>query len=584
MQIGFGSAPQFDDNFRQQMLDQVSEGLERYVGELWQSEVAEERGQVFSGLAALKRLAAGVALERAFSSEFQKVYLLQVESLGAGFTLAGREWDVPMRRLGPLATRAAYDSRDVSESLLALVNELFRPIAEIARARSGTTTLHARGGRLYPPDPLWQPLPPGKLFEVFYCFLDKDQAIERVQQVPWTYIAAGNQITDGQSDGTVTSGLRAPLGARRHRMQTLALGINGRVAGTKLTLVTRAPSKKLLAGVEVELSPVPNPTHDVERPHNAQPENQPADRGPADAKPPRLVADRNGIVSLSAAAVPDGRPLWLLVHSGPILLARVPFVPGLHGAETLELPDDSLRLEVEGAIALVQAKLVDTVARRAVLMALARNRAKAGEWDAMAAALKELQEMRQAASFASEISVIRIRAIKAARARRDQATEQRVQKLCTETLELVTNYLDEEKLTELRTDLAEMRQIELDQAAVKAAVEADDQNPAPVKNKKAPSKTKTKKAPVSTEGFSGVVELRNRVRRPVDSLNHLRHGLAFEKLDGYAQRAKSCLSPGQSWNRAGHRATGCARRREHRNRGENHAAASQAAWHDPFGG
>lgn len=501
IQIGFGSSPQFDDSFRQRVLEQVSQGIERYAGEFWQCEVAQEQGQVFSGLAALERLAGGTVLHEAFPAELHKVYLLHVDASGAGFLSAGREWDAQVRQLGPLAARTVNERLEVSESLLALVNELFRPVGEIERARSGTTILHVRGGRFHPPDPAWQPLPPEKLFEVFYCFLDKDQTIERVQQVPWTYVAAGQLVEEGRSDCTVTSGLRAPLGSRRHRIQTLALGINGRSAGTKLTLVTRAPAKRLLAGVEVELSPVPNPPQETARPLQSPPEQEQPDQEPTAARNPRLVTDRNGIVFISTTAVPDGRPVWLLVHSGPVLLARVPFIPGLHHAETLELPDDTLRLEVEGDIALVQAKLVDTVARRAVLMALAKNRAKAGEWEAMDSALKELREMRQAASFISEVGVIRIRAVKAARARRDQSTEQRVLKLCSETLELVTNYLDEEKLTDLRSDLNEMKQMELEQAAIKAGAEAGDETPAPPVTKKA-SKSR-KKVPAAAPRATG---------------------------------------------------------------------------------
>lgn len=493
IQIGFGSSPRLDADFRHRVLEQVSQGIERYVGEFWQCEVAEERGQVFSGLAALERLESGAALHAAFPAEVHKVYLLHVDSSGAGFQSCGREWDAQVRQLGLLANRTVHDRREVSESLLALVSALFRPVAEIERTRSGTTTLHVRGGRFHPHDALWQPLSPQKLFEVFYCFLDNDQAVERVQQVPWTYIAAGEHVEDGRCDGTVTSGLRAPLGARR-RILTLALGINSRSAGTKLTLMTRAPARKLLGGVEVELSPVPNPAHVAGQPTDESSNDRQSDQEAPSAKNPRLVTDRNGHVSISAASVPDGRPIWLLVHSGPVLLARVPFVPGLHGAETLELPDDTLRLEVEGDIALVQAKLVDTVARRAVLMALAKNRAKAAEWEAMETAWKELKELRPAASFVSDIGVIRVRGVKAARARRDQATEQRVQKLCSETLELVTNYLDEEKLAEFRNDLDDLRRIELEQAAVNSGAAVNENKPAAVKKKS--SKTK-KKAPAA---------------------------------------------------------------------------------------
>src|SRR4029079_3696457 len=110
---------------------------------------------------------------------------------GAGYLSAGREWDVRVRQLGLLATRHVKDRREVSDSLLTLVRELFRPVAEIERTRGGATALRVRGGRFPPPDALWQAAQPDKLFEVFFCFLDNDHAVERVQQVPWTYVTAG---------------------------------------------------------------------------------------------------------------------------------------------------------------------------------------------------------------------------------------------------------------------------------------------------------------------------------------------------------------------------------------------------------
>ncbi len=504
VEIGFESSPQLPSTFRQQVLEQVAQGIERYVGELWQCQVVEGRGTLSAGLAALERLESGPALTQALSGDIEKVSLLHVQTSGSGYLIAGREWDAQVRQIGTMATRTIRDRREVAQALLALAGELFRPVAEIERTRTGATIVHVRGGRFHPPDPLWQPAQPEKLFEVFYCFLDNDRAVERVQQVPWTYVTAGKTVDEGRSDGTLTSGLRAAVGSRRHRVLTLALGINNRSAGTKLTLMTRPPARKLLAGVEVELSPVPNPARDPTPISDSNPTGDPdrlQSETPAGENPaleaavsqnPRLITDRNGIVSVATDSVPAGRPIWLLVHSGPVLLARVPFVPGLHAAETLELPDDSLRLEVEGAIALVQARLVDTVARRAVLMAQAKSRAKAGEWDAMENAWKEVKDMRQAASFISEIGVIRIRAVKAARARRDHSTEQRVVKLCNETLELVTNYLDDEKLANFRTDLDDLKRLDQEQKILDAGGDVGDSKSAPAKKKA--SKTKKKAA------------------------------------------------------------------------------------------
>jgi hypothetical protein len=221
-----------------------------------------------------------------------------------------------------------------------------------------------------------------------------------------------------------------------------------------------------------------------------------AKAAPEPAKLPRLVADRSGVVNLSAKASPNGEPVWLFVKSGQALLARVPIVPGAQSAEVLELSDDTLRLEIEGSIATLQAELVDAVARRAVLMSQAKAQAKAGQWEAMSEILKQLDDMPKAGVFAININAIRQPALKAARARRDRTTEERIKKLCDEATELVTNYLDEEKLKELKEDLTELRQLAADEAAADAFEKGVGPKPGAAKpDGGAKKKTKKKATP-----------------------------------------------------------------------------------------
>jgi hypothetical protein len=107
--------------------------------------------------------------------------------------------------------------------------------------------------------------------------------------------------------------------------------------------------------------------------------------------------------------------------------------------------------------------------------------------------------MRKAPSFTVDINAIRIPALKMAKARRDRTTAARVEKLCGETLELVNNYLDEEKVKELRDELAEMRQLARDEAAAEGQAKAAVENPAEAAKKQAGGKKKArKKASVNT--------------------------------------------------------------------------------------
>ncbi len=504
--VGFDNVPHFSEEFRRSVLQSVHEGLDRYIGEFWECTVTEERGKIYSGLPALKRLRFETIPPGVVADDVQKVYLLWVRASGAGFDVSGREWDTLTHQLGALAANSGYDRRGVADTVLAVIHGLYRPIAAIEATKSGAISLRARGGEYPPRDESWRPLDTTRTFETFYCFLNKDRAVERVQPVPFTFVTPEEGPERGVSGAKAASGLRAPLVGRR-RIQIVALGINSRRSNTRLTLITRPPSRKPLAGVEVEISDEPTIRDDA--PHIAK---EPVGKEPGDnaEKPdpaprpalPRLVADRNGLVTLDAGLSPNGRPVWLFVKSGQALLARVPIVPGAQGAETLELPDDTLRLETEGNIASLQAELVDTVARRAVLMSQARARAKARDWEAVAVVVKQIDDMPKAPAFAGNINAIRVPALKTARARRDRTTEARIQKLCDELGELVTNYLNEEKIKELREELAEMRQLAADEATVDAQAKAAAAKPPEEEPPPAAEKKDAKpKPPAEAKGF-----------------------------------------------------------------------------------
>jgi hypothetical protein len=135
-------------------------------------------------------------------------------------------------------------------------------------------------------------------------------------------------------------------------------------------------------------------------------------------------------------------------------------------------------------------------------MSQARARARAREWEAVAVVLKQLDQMPKAPVFAAGINAIRMPALKTARARRDRTTEARVQKLCDELAELVTNYLDEEKIKELREELAEMRQLAADEATVEAQAKAAEATAPPDEEPPADEKQDTKpKPPAAPKGF-----------------------------------------------------------------------------------
>lgn len=433
----------------------MRDALDRAVGDMWQTEVVEDIALAASGVEGLRRLDDEACLSAYGPMGFDKAYRLTLRLAGAGYEAAGREWDATTRNLGEMIRRTSFDRREIPDQLVELLRDLFRPVSVIEQTKNGPLTLRAHGGSLARRDETWQPLREGMLYEAFYRYLNKDREVERIQQIPWTYLSP-TDIVGGTSTCSITSGLRTPISARRRRIEAIAMAATRQSPRTRLVLTTRAPARRPLGGVEVEISTEPQPA--------------------AQATPiERLVSDRNGMVQLSPKTMAADAPVWLLVRSGQNLLARVPFVPGLRGVEVLELPDDSLRLELEGRVAQLQSELIDTVARRAVLGALVRSRAKAQDWAKADAYLETLAAMPGTGSYLAELTAVRLPGLKAARARKDRATELRMKKLCDDLADLIKTYLNEDQLKELREELAEFKTIAAEDAAAAKQLEAAPQ-------------------------------------------------------------------------------------------------------------
>jgi hypothetical protein len=158
-------------------------------------------------------------------------------------------------------------------------------------------------------------------------------------------------------------------------------------------------------------------------------------------------------------------------------------MPGMRAREELELADDSLRLQVEGDIALLQARLVDQAAQRAVMLALARKRAGEKNFTEAAQILRSVSDTFQPAGMLADLNTIRSPALKTARETRDRQTEARVKKLCDDTAEIITAHFGPEKIAELREEFAELKEVADDEAR-------DAADAAKVPGKKAPPRRK----------------------------------------------------------------------------------------------
>jgi hypothetical protein len=352
-----------------------------------------------------------------------------------GFRVAAREFDVPTQLFSASVSRPVRQMGKLCDEALAAVLAAFAPLARIESVDKEQVTLRLKAAALPWRDPQLLPIQPGDVFLPVIRYQDAEGNLRRDRQgnvirpkpVPWTFCAV-RQVTPSRLECRLHTGLRSPLsGRRRGRVQQLALAVVPPRQPTILTLQSRSEPKRALAGYEVS-------AHAPE------------------AKTPVLLGrtDRQGRISVPPG---DGLLRVLLVRSGGQLLARLPMVPGLQAACTAEIPDDDPRLEAEGLLSGLREELVDLVARREVLLARARARIKAGQFDEAEELIGQLLRLEQSQQELSRTLAVEQRGVRAA----DPAVQREIDALFGDVQKLLRTQLRTEAVAQLREELRTAR-------------------------------------------------------------------------------------------------------------------------------
>ena len=453
--VAFDQSPLLTPAFRRQVLADLSGAIERSTGGQWKSLVEETRQIAPANALGLERIkvqdfAPPPKPEGAapVEPEFDKQMFLTVSLEGSGYVLAGREWDELTQEVGPIAKAETWERRRVAEELFGLLSEIFQPLLTIENADvpNKKVSLRLRAGGFVPvevaQDPEAEPLrvqiKPGAVLMAFFRYHDKEGAVREVQFLPWTYLVV-DSIIRGRVEATLVTGIRTPLGAKTtKRVHSLAVAKKVRHPSTTLQIELRNNPRKKLAGHYVSATAEKFPSEENKAPELF-----------------KLTTDRLG--RLDIPVIPEHDIIWLRIHSGDALLSLVPLAPGLLPELILDLPDDSVRLRVEGDLTQIRARLVDTVARRAALMIRARKAVTEKDWKKVDEEMATLDALPSVREFQQEISDIRVRATAEAREQNSRLTERKVKELCDAANSLVEKYLSEERLNLLKEEIQEGR-------------------------------------------------------------------------------------------------------------------------------
>jgi hypothetical protein len=373
--VAIQDAPQLTPQMKQDLQAFVRGRIEALVGSSWNTTVSPASAELalvmLDGLATLQT--ANLPKE---SLQADKVILLSLSADVFGYGIAARELDCRTRQWGTTVSRQIAQPALLAGAAVDSVLTAFAPLAQVEKVQGKEVVLRLRAGNLPLRDPKALPINPGTLFRPVLRFNDRDgniRADRPPQPIPWTYLVT-RSVEDTQAHCEIFTGVRSPLSSRRRGLtQQLAVAVLPPERSTRLVVHSRIDQERKLFGYEV---------------YAYSPDD------PATTLIGRTALDGQLMIP------PAEHPLRLLViKSGGEFLARLPLVPGLEPKALAGVADDDDRLAVEGHITGLQERIVDLVARRAMLVARIRARLDEGKLEEAQELLSELRQLPNRQQF-----------------------------------------------------------------------------------------------------------------------------------------------------------------------------------------
>jgi len=417
--IEFARGPEFSTDFRERVVNDVRSLVLRTIGERWQATIVD-----------------GSAAGPSESNDTAKRIEVFVERRGAEYVISSREWDGTTATWSSAKSLSFPRRAECEEQIVAAALRAFRPLAMIDSSDAGNASLRLQGSAIPTPDPAAAHIAEGTLFVPFLRKFDREGQFVETREVPYTLLRSG-PVIDGIANAKVLSALRSPLGGRRGTVEGWGIATFPSHPATRLTIVRREDEVPL-AGRLIEVR------------------NEPFQPGRDDPTPiASLLTDRSGSVTLPLRQ--DASVDWLTIKSGDATLMRLPIAPGIEEHVTLPLGDDQRRLDAEGRLAILTGELIEIVAKRATLIATARNSARAGEYDKADVAIATAEKLPDAAAFRRRLAAVETPAAKAAEDEGDRLSAARIRALGRKAIGLVDRYLNADALRAAREEVEELK-------------------------------------------------------------------------------------------------------------------------------
>ena len=390
----------------------------------------------------------GEMLDRYPESQYDKAMFLAVAATTTGFEIIGREYDSRTRELSAAIREFTPDRRHIASLAARLVRDSFRPcLAYLRRYADGAKReyiqLQVQADEIPIPDPTAVQVREGDVLRLFHRFMRRTDPtqLHLLRSLTLNYVrvtAVDETVTRGLVTGPLlTHSARSPFGMRGPHLQQVALRQRPTSRFSRIRLLERSVNSTPLICQRVSVA------YKLRHEDNDEWEQL------------RLVSDRNGEVLIEAHA--DFSTLWLYVYSGRMLLARIPYAPGLVPVDTIELPDDSIRLSVEGDLQLFRDRLVDSIALREVHFSLAERAADEGHVDEFEQYLEEYEVSETLEDFEASLNLIKSRAENRAKKSGNKTAGRAVENMIKRMQETLNYFFSGEKLLKRRKEIESLR-------------------------------------------------------------------------------------------------------------------------------
>ncbi len=435
-----------DQAERAEVVNSIREAISRMYGRMWVADVEENDWLVPVNKRRLEWLENEDLLDRYPETEFQKAFLVTVESAGSSFVISCREYDSRIQELTPVSSRTTQDVRSIASITTGLLRDSFRPCVLYQRSFNDETgrrfmEMQVQAGEIPPPDPSAEQVIENDVLRPFVRQMNRREPnkLDRLLRLDLSYVrvmGVDRETSPGLVKGFfITHSPYSPFGGKGRAIQHLAVRQRPAADQSKVRLVLQGRPDKPLVSHRIALA------------------YQLHYKDEEDGPQTKLVSDRNGEVVIDIK--PDHPTFWIRVYSGASLLARVPYAPGLIPSDTIELPDDSIRLGVEGEIQLLADELVDAIALRAVLLARARKSAEAGDVEQLESLFARYDQVPAKDYFLEKVNNVRIPAVREANERR--LSTARIRQLCDGLQSTVTNFFSDQKRSERMIEIQQLK-------------------------------------------------------------------------------------------------------------------------------